>query len=107
MYTFMCVLMNHHHSLRHPQNVPFSKVVTKVTSVDNKDFITSFDQVDHHVPTQSAGTGDNEGLSLLRENDLTDHLDGFTKDGDEVGINVGGGRSAHGSENIFVELDRA
>lgn len=98
-------MLNQHHFVRH--NIPFSKVITKVTSVDNENFITSFNQVDHHVPTQSARTRNNERLSLFRENDLTDHLDRFTKDRDEVGINVRGGRSAHGSENIFVELDRA
>lgn len=85
--------------------LPLAEAVTKVARVADEDILTSLDKVaGGHVPAESAGSSNDEGLSRGEE-DLTKKLNRLAEGGDEVGGDVGGGGGGHGLENILVELD--
>ena len=58
----------------------------------------------HLVPSESTGAGDEEGLSVLGEDDLPRHPDGISKDRNEVRGDVGHGRVGIGVEDLVSAM---
>lgn len=90
-------------------DLPVGKGITKVSRVKNDNLVSPLQQVGaHHVPSKGTTASNKEGLRLLTSiDDLSDHSDTVTEDGDEGGRYVRGSGSGISQQDWIGELDRS
>lgn len=90
-------------------DLPVGKGITKVSRVKNDNLVSPLQQVGaHHVPSKGTTTSNEEGLRLITGiDDLSDHSDTVTEDGDEGGRYVRGSGSGISQQDWIGELDRS
>jgi hypothetical protein len=86
-------------------NIPFTKLISKVPGVKDKNLVVSLHKIDHHIPAESTRTSNDKRLGILGQKNLAKKFNRLAKDGNKQRVNVRCGRGAHGVQNILMEFD--